>query len=223
MKSMHFQNALNQISTQPIVKLDLSNILVFNFTSQNQDLYTIGINNTQEFTNYVTNAMRKANALVGYGKYNENRTFYSGFELFGSDRTVHMGIDLWLPAHTPIFAPLAGTVHSFKNNDQEGNYGPTLILKHKIDGFDFHTLFGHLSKTTLENFEKGQKIVAGQQLGTVGTLEENGNWPPHLHFQIIRDIEGHSGDYPGVCTIEDREKFLTNCPDPNLLLRIKVD
>jgi peptidoglycan LD-endopeptidase LytH len=47
---------------------------------------------------------------------------------------------------------------------------------------------------------------------------ENGNWPPHLHFQLIADMEGWKGDYPGVCKYSEREKWLGNCPDPDLVL-----
>ena len=49
---------------------------------------------------------------------------------------------------------------------------------------------------------------------------ENGNWPPHLHFQIIEDMELKEGDYPGVCTSANREKYLANCPNPDLILTL---
>ncbi len=31
---------------------------------------------------------------------------------------------------------------------------------------------------------------------------------------------GYLGDYPGVASLADREAYLANCPDPNLILRI---
>ncbi|MEP6913389.1 MAG: response regulator, partial [bacterium] len=46
----------------------------------------------------------------------------------------------------------------------------------------------------------------------------NGDWPPHLHFQIIEDMRVHEGDYPGVCSISERAKYLNNCPNPDLIL-----
>ena len=51
-----------------------------------------------------------------------------------------------------------------------------------------------------------------------GMRFENGNWPPHLHFQLIMDMEGWTGDYPGVCKFSEKDKWLANCPDPDLVL-----
>ena len=47
---------------------------------------------------------------------------------------------------------------------------------------------------------------------------ENGHWPPHLHFQLIRELGDWSGDYPGVCKYSEKEKYLANSPDPDLML-----
>ena len=49
----------------------------------------------------------------------------------------------------PIHAALDGTIHSFQNNTALGDYGPTIILSHEIEGFKFHTLYGHLSEASL--------------------------------------------------------------------------
>jgi len=61
---------------------------------------------------------------------------------------------------------------------------------------------------------------------------ENGQWPPHLHFQVVVDMEvpalpasrqgaiGRKGDYPGVCRLPEKERFLNNCPDPDLILQM---
>jgi hypothetical protein len=54
---------------------------------------------------------------------------------------------------------------------------------------------------------------------------ENGQWPPHLHFQIVVDMEipiaiGRKGDYPGVCKLSEKEKYLNNCPNPDLILQM---
>jgi hypothetical protein len=48
----------------------------------------------------------------------------------------------------------------------------------------------------------------------------NGDYAPHLHFQIIIDMENKKGDYPGVCSSKTLAFYLQNCPDPNLLLKI---
>jgi hypothetical protein len=67
---------------------------------------------------------------------NEPRLIYSapmfagGPTLTGERRTLHLGLDLFAPADTPVFAPLAGTVHSFAINPAPQDYGGVIILKH---------------------------------------------------------------------------------------------
>ena len=60
----------------------------------------------------------------------------------------------------------------------------------------------------------------GTTLATLGDATVNGNYAPHLHFQIIDTISTNFGDYPGVCSASDLDFYLENCPDPNLLLKI---
>ncbi|MNY72962.1 hypothetical protein D3C86_2116260 [compost metagenome] len=61
-------------------------------------------------------------------------------------------------------------------------------------------------------------INAGQKIASLGDYTVNGGWPPHLHFQLIINMEGYYGDYPGVCKLSERDKYLANCPDPAWLL-----
>jgi murein DD-endopeptidase MepM/ murein hydrolase activator NlpD len=61
----------------------------------------------------------------------------------------------------------------------------------------------------------------GQQIATLGDASVNGDYSPHLHFQIIKNIGDYFGDYPGVCSKTDLNFYLDNCPNPNLLLKIK--
>ena len=101
-----------------------------------------------------------------------------------------------------------------------GDYGPTLILQHKINGFTFHTLYGHLSLESLSDKKIGDKITKGEQIATLGLPPTNGDYAPHLHFQIIIDMENKTGDYPGVCSEKTLEYYANNCPNPNVLLKI---
>ncbi|MFT3676293.1 MAG: peptidoglycan DD-metalloendopeptidase family protein [Chitinophagaceae bacterium] len=122
------------------------------------------------------------------------------------------------PALTPVMAPLPGKVHSRGIHNDRGNYGAVLILQHKLGAFEFYTLYGHLSTASAENKYDGQSVVAGEMIGELGSPAENGDWPPHLHFQVIHDMQGSKGDYPGVCRFSERDKWLLNCPDPAPLL-----
>lgn len=194
---------------------------VLDLSRSNQKLESINLNNEKSFSDFVFNSIYKADAAYGIGKYNEDRYIYRLSNVFTDStdyRSIHLGLDLWYDAKLPVHVPLNGTVHSFKNNDEHGNYGPTIILEHELDGLSFFTLYGHLSRESLNGLEVGQPFSAGDVLAQLGTYAENVHWPPHLHFQIIENLQGNFGDYPGVCSKEEKEFYLKNCPDPNLIL-----
>jgi murein DD-endopeptidase MepM/ murein hydrolase activator NlpD len=117
-------------------------------------------------------------------------------------------------------APLNVIVHSFAFNDNAGDYGTTIILTHRLNNFTFYTLYGHLSLSSIKNLQEGSRIEKGDVFAEFGIPSENGHWPTHLHFQIIIDLQGWEGDYPGVCKYSEREKYLNNCPDPDLILQM---
>lgn len=215
----------HQISFAPVMLFDWKKtpIKILDFTAGNNALAQQNLTQTSDFAAFVTQEMAAADAVCGVGGYNEHRVLYRRsphFQKTDEPREIHLGIDIWVKAGTPVSAPLKGTLHSFRDNDNFGDYGPTIILKHQLDGHTFYTLYGHLSRMSLVGKEKGQEIQAGEVFAELGTFPENGDWPPHLHIQIIENLEGWSGDYPGVCAVSQREKYLNNCPDPNLVLQI---
>jgi murein DD-endopeptidase MepM/ murein hydrolase activator NlpD len=115
-------------------------------------------------------------------------------------------------------APLEGIIHSFAFNNNFGDYGATLILSHIHGGEKLYTLYGHLSLISIKNISEGDGVAAGDVIGEFGLPRENGHWPPHLHFQVIKNINGWKGDYPGVCAESEKELYLNNCPDPAFML-----
>ncbi len=144
----------------------------------------------------------------------------SGFE----HRTIHLGIDFWLPERTEIKAIKEGIVFSIFNNDYNKDYGPTLILLHQTDtGKPFYTLYGHLSIETLSMHKVGNKISAGETIAQIGNQSVNGNWIPHLHFQIILDMLGFKNNFPGVCLPSELEVWKQICPDPLIIFNQKID
>lgn len=221
---------LQEVSGVRVIPFDLNreNLVILDFSGNNSELRDMDVSDTRTFSKYVFQKLKEHNSRVGIGKYNENRTIYDKSAVFdssgsqGQRRSLHIGLDLWVAAGTPVLAALKGHVHSFQDNRAFGDYGPTIILEHQLKGISFHTLYGHLNRKSLENLEKGLKIREGQEIARVGDIHENGQWPPHLHFEIIRDLEGMEGDFPGVCALKDRDRYLALCPDPNLLLKIKV-
>ncbi|SDG00088.1 Peptidase family M23 [Dyadobacter soli] len=196
------------------------------FTAANTDLLTRDLSETVDFSDYVFGEMLSENKFNGFGGYGEDRVIYRHRKHFTADtekpRSIHLGIDIWTDAGTPLYAPLDATVHSFAFNDHYGDYGPTIILSHELAGTTFFTLYGHLSLSSLEGLWEGKNINAGEHFASIGPYPENGDWPPHLHFQIIRDMGNHTGDFPGVCNATDSDYYLDLCPDPEWILRINA-
>jgi murein DD-endopeptidase MepM/ murein hydrolase activator NlpD len=197
------------------------NLLPMNFTASNTDLNAMLLNDVNAFSTYVSHKITAANCKYGIGGYAEDRVVYNVHEHFSKQqqpRTIHLGVDIWGEETTPIYAPLGGMVHSMAFNNNKGDYGGTIILQHQLETVQFHTLYGHLSLQSIANVTEGQYINRGNIIGHFGNTKENGGWPPHLHFQIIEDMELKEGDYPGVCAKNEQEKYLNNCPNPNLIL-----
>ncbi|WP_016989077.1 peptidoglycan DD-metalloendopeptidase family protein [Flavobacterium sp. ACAM 123] len=206
----------DSISLNQYVALDLSVL--------NHNLSKESLADSADFENYIEGYLTLHNAKVAYGGYNEERNLYKRSTIFKDEETeernIHIGLDLWIKAGTPILAALDGKVHSFNFNAGFGDYGPTIILEHQVESQTFYTLYGHLSLDSLDNIVTGTVYKKGQQIGSLGDSAVNGDYSPHLHFQIIKNIEGNFGDYPGVCTKSDLDFYLDNCPNPNLLLKI---
>ncbi|MFN0176349.1 MAG: aminotransferase class III-fold pyridoxal phosphate-dependent enzyme [Saprospiraceae bacterium] len=187
------------------------------------------IADAQRLHQRIAEAMAEAGATLGLGHYDEARPFYTtdAYAVEGNAgpqwRSVHLGLDLFMPPGTPVYAPLEGRVHSFQDNAQDRDYGPTIILEHYIsDELTFYSLYGHLSRSSLKDLEKGQIIATGESFCEIGPIPENGNWSPHLHFQIMLNMLGREGDFPGVAFPETREIWKSICPDPWLLFTGKL-
>jgi len=211
----------------PVVPLDpgKDHLYPFDFTERNTGLAAGDIADTERFATYINRMLREQGARYGFGGYGEHRTLYARSRHFDSaaqeePRRLHLGVDIWGPAGTKVMAPLGGIVHSFAFNNNDSDYGATLILTHQLEGIGFHTLYGHLSLNSLKNLYEGQPITKGEVIAEFGMRFENGNWPPHLHFQLIADMQGWKGDYPGVCRYSEREAWLANSPDPDLILQL---
>lgn len=224
-----FHSVVDHSATDTLLKIDLS--------KANTELTEFIYSDTGSFSAYLNKLREKNNARYLIGGYNERREMYKRSVLFNivkydlpeeaihnelhaEPRRLHLGIDIWGETGTKVYAPLGGMVHSFANNDNFGDYGATIILQHQLDTVQFHTLYGHLSLKDIAELRKGQFITRGQCFAHFGKPAENGNWPPHLHFQIIYDLEMKEGDYPGVCKESEKEKYLANCPDADLLLNM---
>lgn len=191
----------------------------------NKDLKEFDITNAFAFQSYITSILGQNKHKVAYGGYNETRDIYSRSTHFFTEnkleeRNIHIGLDLWCDAGTPVLAALEGKIHSFKNNTAFGDYGPTIILEHQIEDVRFYALYGHLSLASLDNIQIGDNVQKGSVVGYLGDALVNGDYAPHLHYQLIADMEDYFGDFRGVTSLNDQAIDLANCPNPNLLLKI---
>ena len=230
MSPIDFLKFLNSIGSESLGVLDASipkaKFITIDLSESNQILNTVDVSSSTKLEVFIDNHIKKHDAIVAYGGYLEVRNIYKRSNHFNSqveeERNIHLGIDLWCAAETSIYTPLDGVVQSFKNNSNFGNYGPTIILKHHISGVEFYTLYGHLSLASIEKLKGGQEFKQGDEIATLGDPNVNGDYPPHLHFQIIKDIQGIKGDCPGVCSKNDLEFYKANCPNPDLLLGFEM-
>jgi murein DD-endopeptidase MepM/ murein hydrolase activator NlpD len=172
------------------------------------------------FEKYLDNQRSKTGKYIAHGGYLEQRALYRKSARFqaGLVRDVHMGIDLWAPAGTSVHAFMDGVVHSFANNDDDGNYGPTLILEHDYNGKKLYTLYGHLAISDMDTWSVGSRFRESDIIATLGKPEENGGYSPHLHFQIMTDIGEYKGDYPGVAAREELQNYEGLILNPNPLI-----
>lgn len=209
--------------TDKVVSLDLSKSNIA-FTPE---IYS----STAVFCDYIDQKRKDSSATYLIGGYKENREMYRRSELFDKNlpnfentneepRSLHLGTDIWGAINTKIYAPLGGMVHSFAFNNNHGDYGVTIILQHQLKTVNFYTLYGHLSLKDIAGLRIGQFISRGEDFAHFGPPEENGNWPAHLHFQLIVDMNNYEGDYPGVCKLSEAGKYLQNSPNPDLVLNM---
>ncbi|MEL7021582.1 MAG: aminotransferase class III-fold pyridoxal phosphate-dependent enzyme, partial [Bacteroidota bacterium] len=212
----------NKSQWHPLVDFGASAPLLLDLSVSSLDLG----NNTNfltvnAFDRTVKRLLEDNQTTIGVGGYAEIRPFYTtdSYLVVGNNgpqwRTQHLGLDIWTAAETAVYAPLSGKVHSFQNNAFDCDYGPTIILEHEFEGCPtFYTLYGHLTLDSLEHLSVGMPVKAGQAFCKIGDYPVNGNWSPHLHFQIILHLLDKSGDYPGVAFPSESSTWLSICPPP---------
>ncbi|WP_420570858.1 peptidoglycan DD-metalloendopeptidase family protein [Kordia sp.] len=227
MSSTSFEQFLTDLGNESLYVLDQNiskvNYIALDLSVTNAQLKTVDVSSSDTLGMYIDSYIAMNKAKVAFGGYLEKRGIYNRSDYFNdqnpeTERNIHLGLDLWIEAETPIYTPLDGEIHSFQNNTNFGDYGPTIILKHTINTVTFYTLYGHLSLASIKDIHVGQSFKKGEQIASLGAANVNGDYPPHLHFQVIKDMQDYKGDYPGVASQKDLGFYKENCPDPNLLL-----
>jgi 4-aminobutyrate aminotransferase-like enzyme/Ser/Thr protein kinase RdoA (MazF antagonist) len=215
---------LNMSQLFPELGLDLCQHLDLNVESTWLGHYD-DIDNIDLFDYKIAQFCKKHHGKIPAGGYMETRPLYSSDDYDTEanagkvSRTVHMGIDFWLPAGTAVHALFDGEIYMASNDNGAKGYGGLIVLKHLEDGIVFYTLYGHLSLSSLNGKDVGQRIKCGKCIGYLGTPEENGSWSPHLHFQLLLSTLDFTADFPGVAYQTELDVWKGICPDPNLLFK----
>ncbi|MBK8249299.1 MAG: phosphotransferase [Gemmatimonadetes bacterium] len=166
---------------------------------------------------------------VGLGRWGEQRAVYTSAAFTsrvvpGARRDMHLGLDLFAPAGTPLFAPLAARVIRTANCDRPQDYGGVLLLEHDLpDGHQFRTLWGHLDPRSIEDLAPGHVLAAGDRVGTLGDSGVNGGWVPHLHLQLCLTNEEDPEAIIGVGESALTELWAELYPDPAQLAGVPTE
>lgn len=156
------------------------------------------------------------------GRYFENRPFLypENFTVENERRTLHMGIDFGAPEGTQIFAHQNGEIEKAYYHSEKGDYGGVLIVRFKQKNLNYWVLYGHISKSSLSKNPVGKKVQAGEVFAWVGNKQENGGYPPHLHWQVSL-IEPKANDLPGVVRMSDANIAQRIFPNPVLFINLQ--
>ena len=214
----------HDLKTTPVLGLDFSagSPLVSSHPAENDP---------EPLTRRVFELLADAGTTIGAGGYDEARLIYAA-PAFGEGaptderRTVHIGVDLTLSPGSPLYAPFDGVVHGFEDAAARLDYGPVIVLRHETgdnERLTFFTLYGHLSRESLNGLQVGRAIKAGERFASIGAPPENGDWWPHVHFQVITDMLEVPCNFNGVAPASQRNTWLALCPDPNLVLGIPAE
>lgn len=105
--------------------------------------------------------------------------FFGAYDIDATEFTAaHPGIDIKLPAGTPIRAIAEGKVHAVRRGDLLGLH---LIIEHQRNQETFYSIYGHMGTVSVS---EGDRVFAGDFLGEIGMTGSTSN--PHLHLQVDR-------------------------------------
>ncbi len=182
-------------------------------------------NNLELFQFKINQLQKEVPDSIIAGGYLEPRPIYTSteYDKIGNSgresRTIHLGIDYWLPENTLVHSIIDGEVVIAVNDAGDKEYGGLIVLKHQLDSFHFYTLYGHLSVASATKHNVGALIKKGEKIGDLGNYPENGNWAPHLHFQVLLSLLEYTKDFPGVTYYRQVNVWKSICPNPNLLFK----
>ncbi|WOC39598.1 peptidoglycan DD-metalloendopeptidase family protein [Polaribacter sp. HL-MS24] len=208
------------IQKNEIHPLDLSP--TSDFLENKEDFHNLNL-----FAQKLEALQQKVPTKIIAGGYLEKRNLYTS-DLYvrtneegAEKRDVHIGLDFWLPKNTPVHAILDGEVVCVTDDSHHKGYGGLLILKHQLSDFHFYTLYGHNTVSSVLKHPIGHQVKKGEQIAILADETENGDWVPHLHFEIMLTLLDFTSDFPRVAFESEIEIWKSICPDPNLLFKLE--
>ncbi|TFD68210.1 M23 family metallopeptidase [Cryobacterium gelidum] len=112
------------------------------------------------------------------GAYTNTDSFGWRTDPYTGAQRFHAGSDLAAPLGTPILAVADGVV-SFAG--QRGTYGGLITIEHTVDGQRVTSYYAHMYEQGM-HVAAGDNVVAGQQIGDVGSAGKSTG--PHLHLEM---------------------------------------
>lgn len=205
----------DNVCIKPVFKNLTGDPLIVDMSVKSTVFDDIDVRDQKRFQQYLDSAMQ-GKFTWGVSSYLENREIVLSEcpQMVKEKRFYHLGLDIIVPLHTPLYAPLDSTVKESGYEPGEGNYGNYILLMHESPYFDtFYSFYGHLASEGLA--EKGQTIKSKDSFAKIGDFNENGNWFYHTHLQVITQ-KGYDKGYlsKGYCSSEDLAIIDELCPSP---------
>ena len=193
---------------------------LFDFSSNNPRTSAYNLTDFQQFNQMIFDEMERSSGKWGIGKYLEERKniLRAYPNIIEEQRYYHLGLDIVVPYDTHMFCPLDAVVHKTGKEQQIGNYGGYVMLKHEINEVAFYSFYGHLK--TPHMVHVGDKIKAGEVFARIGQESDSGGWFCHTHLQILTQQaidDGYTNwGYISPKMMTDLDKYF---PSPYFLFR----
>jgi len=174
----------------------------------------------QEINDYIIKKQQERGATWSISGDRENRglgMYKHNHAIISEGRTVHIGLDINVPAGTILYAPFDCEVIQSEYEEGTGNYGWMCVLKCFINDAVYYFMFGHLAKEILAPV--GTKLKAGEIFAKVGEFRENGQYWYHTHLQILTQQGYDQGwAHKATCTVEQLAIIDKLCPSPIIFI-----
>lgn len=160
------------------------------------------------------------------GLYEDRSHLWRGSYLAEKRNYVHLGVDLNVPAGTPVCADSPGKVILVDNDTDtfpKGGWGTRVMLR-----LFYHPvvlIYAHLAPGP--DCAVGTTLVEGQEFARIGQPANNGYWFPHLHLQALSQEAdeyylsgGRLEELDGYGKAADADRIRRLFPDPMPYIRL---